>query len=92
MLSEVKTALRITGDSQDDDIRLNIRAALLDMGRVGMNVSGVDTEDSETYDALILSCVTFYLKWIYNFLTRGEEWHKAYITLRDSMARCGDYR
>lgn len=92
MLTEVKKSLRMTSDVLNDDISSNIDAALLDMRRVGINTENIKKEDPESYDALILSCVEFYCKWIYDFLQRGEEWHKAYERLRDSMARCGDYQ
>jgi len=91
MLQEVKTSLRIKSDVLNDDISSDISAALLDMSRVGIDTSKVDITDKNTYDALIMSCVKFYCKWTNNFLGRGEEWHKAYLTLRDSMSRCGDY-
>lgn len=91
MIEEVKTSLRIKSDALNDDISSDIETALLDMSRVGIDVSNVNIKDESTYDALILSCIKFYCKWTNNFLNRAEEWHKAYITLRDSMSRCGDY-
>ena len=92
MLEQVKKSLRMTGDVLNDDITKNINAALLDMRRVGIKTEEVDLSNPKSYDALILSCVEFYCKWIYNFLQRGAEWQAAYIRLRDSMALCGDYR
>ncbi len=93
MLEQVKKSLRMTGDVLNDDISKNINAALLDMSRAGIRRARVvHLSDPNSYDELILTCVEFYCKWIYNFLQRGSEWHTAYITLRDSMALCGDYR
>ena len=92
MLEQVKKSLRKSGDILNDDISQNINAALLDMRRVGIKTDRVNPNDPNSYDALILSCVEFYCKWIYNFLRRGPEWEAAYIRLRDSMALCGDYR
>lgn len=92
MIIQVKKSLRMTGDVLNDDIQKNIGAALLDMRRVGINTDKVNPSDANSYDALTLSCVEFYCKWIYNFLQRGPEWQAAYIRLRDSMALCGDYR
>ena len=92
MLTEVKKSLRMKSDVLNDDISSNINAALLDMSRVGINIKKIDLEKPETYDALTLSCVEFYCKWIYDFLQRGEEWRAAYIQLRNSMAMCGDYQ
>lgn len=92
MITQVKKSLRMKSDVLNDDISSNINAALLDMSRVGIKTKGIDLNKPETYDALIFSCVEFYCKWIYDFLQRGEEWRAAYVQLRDSMARCGDYR
>ena len=78
MLTEVKKSLRMTSDVLNDDVSSNINAALLDMSRVGIKIDAIKLEDPETCDALILSCVEFYCKWIYNFLQRGEEWRAAY--------------
>lgn len=91
MLTEVKKSLRMKSDVLNDDISSNINAALLDMSRVGINIEKINLEDPKTYDALTLSCVEFYCKWLYDFLQRGEEWRAAYTRLRDSMAMCGDY-
>ena len=91
MLKEVKTSLRITSDALNDDIVSNIRAALLDMSRAGVDTSTVNVDDSKTYNALILACVEFYCKWIYDYIQKGEQWRIAYERLRDSLSRCGDY-
>lgn len=92
MLTKVKMSLRISSDTLNDDISINIDAALLDMNRVGIKTTDAKKEDGATYDALILACVILYCKWIYNYIDKGEEWHTAYERLRDTMARCGDYR
>ena len=47
MLKEVKTSLRITSDALNDDIVSNIRAALLDMSRAGVDTSTVNVDDSK---------------------------------------------
>lgn len=92
MIEQVKKSLRMTSDVLNDDISSNINAALLDMRRVGIDTDRINVTNSASYDALQLSCVEFYCKWIYNFLQRGEEWLAAYVRLRDSMANCSDYR
>ena len=85
-------SLRISSDVLNDDISASITAALLDMGRVGVNTLNVDIKDPNTYDALIVTCVEFYCKWIYDFLQKGEHWKEAYISLRNAMSMCGDYK
>ena len=83
--------MRITSDALNDDVSSAINAALLDMSRAGVDTSKVDVKDPNTYNALILACVEFYCKWIYDYLQKGEQWRIAYERLRDGMSRCGDY-
>ena len=90
MFNQVKMSLRLSGDTLDDDIRFNIKAALLDMGRVGINTKEYTNIEIEE-DPLITACVILYCKWIYNYLGKGEDWLIAYEKLRDSLSLCGDY-
>lgn len=92
MLDAVKKSLRMSSDALNDDISASITAALLDMGRVGVDTLRVDIADPDTYDALIVTCVEYYCKWIYDFLQKGEQWKEAYESLRDAMSMCKDYK
>ena len=92
MLKIIRTALRMSHASLDDDIVFTINAALLDMSRAGIAIDSIDIEDDSTYDALHLKCVEFYCKWIYDYLGKGEAWRSAYEKLRDAMSLCGDYK
>ena len=91
MLNKVKTSLRITSDVLNDDIKSNINAALVDMSRVGISTKAIKIDNPETYDALILACVEFYCKWIFDYIQKGEQWRIAYERLRDSMSRSKQY-
>lgn len=84
MLEQIKLALRISHNALDTEIQSTISAALLDMGRVGINTS--------SNDALINKCVELYCKWNYDYLGKGENWQKAYDSLRNAMSMCGDYQ
>lgn len=91
MLDAIKLSMRITHDKLDADITSTIDAALLDMGRVGINVSEIKPADKSTYDALEQKCVEFYCKWLFDYLGKADAWQKAYAALRDAMSLCGDY-
>lgn len=91
MLEAVKNALRITHGALDSEIVSIINAALLDMSRVGIVTDKIDIADSATYDELILQCVTLYSKWNFNFLSKSEQWLKAYENLRNAMSLCSYY-
>lgn len=85
MFEKVKKALRLSNNALDDDLKRNIDAALLDMGRVGV---GADKTENE----LAVQCVVLYCKWIYNFMGKGDDYLKAYERLRDAMSMCEEYR
>lgn len=85
MFEKVKKALRFSNNALDDDLKRNIDAALLDMGRVGV---GAD----KTENGLAVQCVALYCKWIYNFMGKGDDYLKAYERLRDAMSMCEEYR
>lgn len=85
MFEKVKKALRFSNNALDDDLKRNIDAALLDMGRVGVSADKTENE-------LGVQCVAFYCKWIYNFMGKGDDYLKAYERLRDAMSMCEEYR
>lgn len=69
----IKTGLRLTGmNDLDDDIRLNISAALIDLASAGINVN------DHTDDEAIVVAILLYCRWIYNQLDKGDQWFKAY--------------
>ena len=78
MFEKVKKALRFRNNALDDDLKRNIDAALLDMGRVGVSADKTENE-------LAVLCVALYCKWIYNFMGKGDDYLKAYERLREEM-------
>ena len=84
MLDEIKLAMRIATNALDTDIQRNIDACLLDLKRVGVDIS----KDNE----LLKKACELYIKWQYDFQLKGERFQKNYETLRDSMSLDNDYR
>ena len=83
-LDKIKTALRISHDKLDEDIINNIDACLLDLKRVGVNVSEPD--------ALIDKACELYCKYQYDYQNKGEQFRQSYESLRDALSLCDDYK
>lgn len=84
VLDKIKTALRISHDKLDEDIINNIGACLLDLKRVGVNVSEPD--------ALIDKACELYCKYQYDYQNKGEQFRQSYESLRDALSLCDDYK
>ena len=61
MLERIKQALRISGDSLDDDLLANIAAAVADLLRRGVDAS------ADSSDTLVIKAVELYCKWMYDY-------------------------
>lgn len=85
MLDEIKLALRITHNALDTDIQRNIDSALLDLSRVGVDVT-------DQTNGLIIKACELYCKMQYDFDGKGEQFSRHYEKLRDSLSRAEDYR
>ena len=83
-VSDIKTALRISHNMLDKDIKRNIGAALFDMNRVGIDI--------RKKNPLIDKACELYCKSQYDFQGKGEQYRKLYEGLRDSLSLAGDYR
>lgn len=84
ILTDVKNSLHITNAANDADIADVIAAAEIDLKIAGILV--VNEADALTKQAIKLYCRAYF-----NYQGEGERWQKAYNSLRDSMALCGDY-
>ena len=82
--SDIRRSMRITHARLDDDIRRNIDACLLDMERVGINVS-LD-------NALIDKAVELYCKSQFDYLGRGDQFLKNYENMRNAISMSGAYK
>ena len=84
MLDEIKLSMRISHTSLDTDIQRNIETCLLDLKRVGVDIS-------EESNLLIKAC-ELYCKWQYDYQGKGIQFENNYNALRDSLSMSGDYR
>lgn len=89
MLEAIKTALRISHSSLDSDIEANIAAGLLELVRAGVSKEKA-VEASE--DPLIYKAVELYVKWQYDFQSKGDKFQAAFEKLRDALSLCDDYK
>lgn len=90
MFDEIKRALRLSVNAFDDDIRSNIDTALLELGRVGVNVTGL-TSASIDVNKLILKACELYCKWQFNFMSKGEQFQSNFEQLRDALSVTSQY-
>lgn len=81
---EIRKSMRITHTKLDEDIQRNINVCLLDLERVGINYR----IDDETINKLC----EVYCKWQYDFLGKGEQFEKNYVSLRDAVSMSEKYR
>jgi hypothetical protein len=84
LLDDVKANLRISGNALDDDIQGDIDAALMDLHRVGIDV----TDQSQP---LIIKAVKLYCRWQQDYMGKGEQYCKAYTGLMQALSLAGDY-
>ncbi len=84
MLAAVKKNLRITSAALDDDLQGDIDAALMDLQRVGIDV----TDQSQP---LIIKAVKLYCRWQQDYMGKGEQYCKAYTGLMQALSLAGDY-
>ena len=84
ILDDVKANLRISGNALDDDIQGDIDAALMDLHRVGIDV----TDQSQP---LIVKAVKLYCRWQQDYMGKGEQYCKAYTGLMQALSLAGDY-
>lgn len=88
LLEEIKMSLGgINHSKLDDEINSSIRAACLDMQRVGIQ----DAEELAKTDPLVLQCIKLYCRGFYNYQGQGERWDAAYEAARDSLSLSVDY-
>lgn len=90
LVDDIKTALRISHDKLDEDIRQHISACLNDMRRLGIAVPDNDT-DVES-NSLLLSAVKLYCMAQYDFLSKGDQYKKGYESLRDVLSMSSGYK
>ncbi len=80
----IRKKMRISHNKMDDEINDNIKAARLDMSRVGID----ESKDNSLTD----KAIELYCKAQFDYLGKGEQFQNNYEKLRDSMVLAGEYR
>lgn len=83
LLTEAKKWLRVSAESQDDEITQTIEAGALDLTAAGIVV--------DLDNALIRQALKFYLKSHYGADDRRAEWAEAYEALKGSLSLAAAY-
>jgi hypothetical protein len=93
MLENVKTALRLNGDTFDTEVNGLIAACLADL-----KLAGIDTKEQpprikrrET-DPLIERAVILYCKAHFGYISGNERFISAYELQKHSLCLAGDYK
>lgn len=81
---QIRKKMRISHANLDSDIDDNIKAARLDMSRVGI--------DESKDDALTDKAIELFVKAQFDYLGKGDQFQKQYERLRDSMSLAEKYR
>lgn len=82
-VEQIRKKMRISHDNMDEEIAGNMKAARLDMSRVGVNV--------KKNNALIDKAVELYCKAQFDYLGKGEQFQKNYERIRDAMSMTEEY-
>lgn len=85
MLIEIKRSLRLSSDALEPEIKDNIASALLELGRVGVDVSGIDCYSADV-DRLIVKACELYCKWQMNYMDKADSFEKNFCELRDALS------
>lgn len=80
----IRKKMRISHNKMDDEINDNIKAARLDMSRVGID----ESKDNSLTD----KAIELYCKAQFDYLGKGEQFQNNYEKLRDSMSLAEKYR
>jgi len=91
MFELIKKALKFTINAFDDEIKSNIDTALLELSRVGVDVTDL-TNASTNVDKLIIKACELYCKWQFNFMGKAEQFEKNFDQLRDALSVTSKYK
>lgn len=80
----IRKKMRISHNKMDDEINDNIKAARLDMSRVGID----ESKDNSLTD----KAIELYCKAQFDYLGKGEQFQNNYEKLRDSIVLAEEYR
>lgn len=77
-VEDVRKALRISGDSLDDEITSTMAAAQFDLASGGMK--------DKTDNALVDMAVKLYARWQFDYCGKGPQYEAAYHDLKNVLA------
>ena len=80
LINVAKTALRLTTNALDDELKDEIDACLMRLHLAADE------------DPLVKDAVRAYVRWQHDFCGRGEEWKTCFADIRDAMGLSDDYR
>lgn len=93
LLEQIKKSTRISHTALDETISSDMKAAALDLERVGIKPYE-KSEDEKIIlkdNELIYKVIELFCKAQANYEGNGETYQKAYERMRDSLSLCGDY-
>ena len=77
LINVAKTALRLTTNALDEELKDEIDACLM-----RLHLAGAEGADE---DPLVKDAVRAYVRWQHDFCGRGEEWKTCFADIRDAM-------
>lgn len=83
LINVAKTALRLTTNALDDELKDEIDACLLRLHLAG-------AEGAED-DPLVKDAVRAFVRWQHDFCGRGDEWKTCFEEARDAMGLSDEY-
>lgn len=83
MVDAIKKTIRISHNGMDEEIADNIEVCRMKLTMVGVYC--------KNNDKLFQKACELYVKWQCDYQGKGERYEKAFYSLRDAMALCGDY-
>lgn len=93
LAEQIKKSMRISHNALDNILSEDIKAGTLDLKLSGVQPFTLNKNGKEKIreDALIHKAIELYCKWQEDFQGKGEKYEKAYRSLKDALALCGDY-
>lgn len=88
LFQRVKTALRYTDDSLEDEISVSIAACLKDLAQYGVDPTLLV---ESTSDELVINAVITYCRWQFDFENQGDKYGARYKAIHQTLALRGDY-
>lgn len=101
LLDRIKIQLRISHSKLDDVIKADIDASLLELKRVGIETFCLNENGEQTFDEngvpilkddLVRKASELFVKGQEDFMSKGEQYTKAFDKMRDALSLSGDYK